>query len=77
MNLHVFLSAYRTNLEKAHAERPTEYAWPISEIEIVFDRMAMAIKQGSFNKDSRAFKLTCKQLGIKHTYRSIREFIND
>lgn len=35
------------------------------------------LKKGSFNKDTKAFRDTCKDLGIKHTYKSINEYILD
>ncbi len=75
-NLQCFLDCYYQNLLKARREYPEEYAWPDSEMSVVFNRMTKAIKTGTFNKDSRAFKATCKELKIKHTYTAIREFIS-
>ncbi len=75
-NLQCFLDCYYKNLVKARREFHEEYAWPDSELETVFEHMASAIEKGSFNKDSRAFKATCKELKIKHTYTAIKEFIS-
>lgn len=75
-NLNTFLEVYRENLIKCVTQYPDEYVWPISEIERVMDRMENAIVRGSFNKDTRAFKLTCKELKIKHTYKAIKDFIS-
>ena len=75
-NLQCFLDVYRGHLFKSVTEQPNYYAWPISDFDKVFERMSKAIERGSFNKDSKAFKDTCKELGIKHTYKAIREFIS-
>ncbi len=71
----LFLATYKEELIKSHNETPENYAWPISELDVVFSRMRAAIERGSFNKDSRAFKATCKRLKIKHTYRDIETFL--
>ena len=75
-NFECFMDVYREELTKQHSENPQDYAWPASELETVLCRMRAAIEKGSFNKDSKAFKNTCKRLKIKHTYAAIREFIS-
>lgn len=70
-----FLKLYKENLIKSVIEKPDHYAWPLSELDLVFERMASAIDRGSFNKESPAFKATCKALGLKHTYTEINKFI--
>lgn len=75
-NLQCFLDCYYQNLIKARREYPEEYTWPDSEMDLVFNRMTEAIKKGSFNKDSRTIKATCKELKIKHTYTAIAKFIS-
>jgi hypothetical protein len=75
-NLQCFLDVYKENLLKQIRENPQDYAWDVSQFDEVFSRMAKAIERGSFNKDSKAFKATCKELKIKHTYTAIREFIS-
>lgn len=74
-NLQCFLDVYKEELIKSHKENPDSYAWPFSELDEVFKRMSAAIERGSFNKDSKAFKSTCKALGIKHTYRDIDAYM--
>lgn len=70
-----FVEVYEKNLRLALKEKPNEYAWPESDLPKVLERMKTAIKNGSFNKDGYAFKKTCKELGIKHTYTEIKKYI--
>jgi hypothetical protein len=74
-NLDIFLDAYKEQLRLSHQNNPEQYVWPLSELETVFNRMKQAIQKGSYNKDSSAFKATCKELKIKHTYLAIDCFI--
>lgn len=62
-----FLNIYREELERDY---------PAANIPLVMERMAGAIAQNNFNKDSRAFRVACKRLKIKHTYRDIQMFIH-
>lgn len=75
-NLECFLECYKTNLLKAVLQLPQDYSYSTDKVDEVFERMKAAIVRGSFNKDSHAFRWTCKELGIKHTYKSIKEFIS-
>ena len=75
-NLQCFLEVYEESLKEARLKHPNDYQWPDSEFEKVMDRMRTSIERGTFNKDSHAFKITCKKLNIKHTYTAIREFIS-
>lgn len=76
-NLELFLSTYKKNLKKCAIENPEEYAWSIEEFHKIIERMNNAIVHGTFNKDSKAFKNTCKELKIKHTYKDIANFIKE
>lgn len=76
-NFELFISEYRKQLAAAIVEHPDEYRYPISELDAVMGRMSKAIASKSFNKDSRAFRATCKALKIKHTYRDIETFIGN
>ena len=67
-NKELFLETYKIELLKARTEQPDIYAWPIEEIDVVFDRIKAAVLRGSFNKDSVTFRCPCKALKIKHTY---------
>ena len=74
-NLEKFLGIYAKYLRARHTNHPQNYAWNISSFEWIFKEMSAAIVTGNFLKDSPTFKLTCKELGIKHTYKAIKEFI--
>ncbi len=70
-----FKEIYTEELVKAITNFPSEYAFPLSDVHIVVDRMMKAIEKGSFLNNSRAIKATCKRLEIKHTYKAIGEFL--
>jgi len=74
-NLDKFLASYREHLLTERMLYPERYLWPISEFEEVFRRMTAAIKKGTYNKDSKAFRRACREMGIPHTYRAIQNFI--
>lgn len=67
-----FCSVYYEKLVEQFELNPDDY---MGTPESTYKRMKQAIAEGDFNKDSKAFKLTCKQLSIKHTYKAIREFM--
>ena len=71
----IFMEAYSKNLAAALEKFPDQYAWPKSELPQVIERMKAAIKKGSFNKDSHAFKATCKELKIPYTYQGIKSYL--
>lgn len=75
-NFECFIDVYTEKLKQARIKYPNNYQWPDSEFNTVIARMRTAIEKGSFNKDSHAFKMTCKELKIKHTYTAIKEFIS-
>ena len=74
-NLDRFCELYATNLEHAVREHPEEYAYPVETVPVVVSRMRAAFLRGSYNKDGRAIKATCKQLGIPYTYTAINTFL--
>jgi hypothetical protein len=74
-NRELFKSTYAIELEASYRANPDAYSCTIHDLVEVLDRMYKAIDRGSFNKDSQAFKNTCKQLKIKHTYRDIETFL--
>lgn len=72
-----FRAAYVEELTRAVADYPDEYPWAQSgrlDVQTVADRMFEAMSRGSYNKDSRAFKATCKRLGIAYTYAGIAAY---
>ena len=71
-NLNLFMAAYSDFLYKAFTASPLDFALGYT---LTLNNMAWAIVSGTFNKDSDSFKKTCKQLGIKHTYKAIDEFL--
>lgn len=39
-------------------------------------KMTIGLHTGSADKDGEGIKRTCKALGIKHTYKAIREYLD-
>ena len=66
-----FADLYRFHLRRAVVEKPADYAYIAGKVDEVADKMLAAVERKTFNKDGFAFKQTCKQLGIKHTYQAI------
>lgn len=73
--METFMKVYKEELSGAVESFPNEYCYKKEDVPAVAARMYEAIKNGTFNKDSRAIKATCKELGIKHTYKDIARFI--
>jgi hypothetical protein len=76
VNHDIFKAVYAKNLEVAVTKWPQEYSWPATELGAVVGRVNTAIDKKAFNKDSRAFKMTCEELGIKHTYKAIYAYLD-
>jgi len=75
-NLDNFMTVYEKHLTQCLAETPDRYAWVEKlTVRVVVDRMRPAIIGETFDKGSEAFKRTCKELGIKHTYKAIKAFL--
>lgn len=66
---------YHANLADCVRDYSTDYCYPVEHVPVVVNKMRMAIERGSYSKEGRAFKRTCKQLGIKHTYKAIEEYL--
>lgn len=67
-----FADLYRAALAQATKDHPEDYVWGrTATVEGVAARMLAAVREGSFNKDGRAFKAVCKTLKIAHTYKAI------
>lgn len=54
---------------------PEYYVHNVDEVEIVFQRMCHAMDAGTYQKDTHAFKTTCRRLGIKNTYIAINTYL--
>ena len=73
--LNQFMAVYEPSLREAVTKYPLNYCWPIENVPVVAERMRAAIVRGTFGWDSKAFNITCKKLGIKHTRTAIREYL--
>lgn len=40
------------------------------------NKMTIGLKDGTANKDGEGIKSACKKLKIKHTYKAIKEYLN-
>lgn len=67
-----FCSVYYEKLKVEFKNNPDDY---MGTPESTYSNMKWAIADGTFNKDSPTFKKTCKELGIKHTYKAIKAFL--
>lgn len=74
--METFIKVYERHLKEAVKADPDMYFYPYEAIPEVVQKIKIAIERNSFNKDSPAFKATCKELKIKHTYKAIGEFIS-
>jgi hypothetical protein len=52
------------------------YSKTITTPEALAEKMTMALKSGSANKDSPAIKSVCKKCGIKTTWLAIESYLN-
>lgn len=68
-----FVNSYRKHLRQAYIDHPDEYMISVP-VDTVTDRMIATIARYGYNKDGRVFKATCKELGIPHTYKAIKEY---
>ncbi len=74
-NFDTFAQVYAEELQKAVLAYPEEYVWPVENVPTVAQKMIQAFRAGTYNKDSRAIKATCKRLNIKHTYTAINAYL--
>jgi hypothetical protein len=72
-NFERWCEAFEKGLRQAHAEG--RFGWPASELESVLHRFKVAFASCTYNHDGPAVKLACKELGIKHTRRSIESYL--
>ena len=66
-----FKAVYTAELRNAVLNHPTEYCWPVANVEVVASRMFEAMDRGTFNHSSYAYRQTAKALGIKPTRTAI------
>lgn len=79
LRLDAFFAAYEPRLLEDVLARPTLYSYPASEVPAVMARLRNAVeRRGTFkatDKNTDAVKAVCKQLGVKHTYKAIDEWL--
>ncbi len=74
-NFDTFMIVYKKQLKDAVVNYPQEYQFPIESVPDVVEKMGEGFNRGTYNKDGRAIKATCKELGIKYTYTAINEYL--
>lgn len=74
-NCDKFFKIYADKLAECVRAMPEKYSWPIENVPVVVERMKAAALRGSFGWESPAFKMTCKEIGIKHGLKSIRDYV--
>lgn len=74
-NTERFKKIYEKNLTIAYHKYPEVYYWPQERLPHIVSSITDGLANGSANKDSHAIKWTCKELGINHTYKAIKEFL--
>lgn len=72
--VNTFQEVYTRNLFRAVEEYPQEYAYSKDAVPLIAAKMVAALLRNSANKDSRAIKWTCKELGIPYTYKGLKEY---
>ena len=75
--METFFAEYSRQLYLAVQNNPDEYRYGVDKVPEVLVKIKAAIAAGTFSKDSRAFRETCKSLKIKHTYKDIARFITN
>ena len=69
-----FVEVYAAQLVAAVTDHPEEYSFPAATVPAVVERISAALDRHSYSKDGRAFRGTCKALGIAYTYAAINAF---
>lgn len=75
--METFMEIYEECLRAAITSHPEEYRYGLDSVPEIVQKMRVAIFNQAYNKDSRAFRATCKKLGIKHTYSAIAHYITN
>lgn len=70
-----FMEVYEPALTLAVTRYRHEYGFGTEHVPTVVARMRTALLSGSYHHEGRAFKATCKALGIKHTRRAIEAYL--
>ncbi len=71
-----FKAEFQNNLFILVENHHEMYAYTVDEVPAVVHRMMPHFGTGGCNINSPAIKATCKSLGIRHTIKAIKEFVN-
>ena len=74
-NIGLWMQVYEQKLVEAITKHPELYAYPVSEVPFVVQRMRGAFERVSYSKDSHATRATSKHFGVKHSYSAIKVFL--
>jgi hypothetical protein len=69
-----FAEVYTRRLAAEVAAHPEEYGYTVAEVPAVVGKMVAALAKGSANKEGRAIRGTCRELGIPYTYAGLRTY---
>ena len=70
-----FLAEYTIQLTRAVTRHPTLYSYSVSQVPGVITRIREALPANKYMTNGRAFRATCRNLGIKPTYKAVRDFL--
>ncbi len=73
-NFDIFCAEYDKHFRLAYKLNPQNYPANM-DVESVLLRCHKAIAEGTMSKDGPAFKETCKELGIKSTWKAIDAYL--
>ncbi|GMV81451.1 MAG: hypothetical protein AMXMBFR7_26350 [Planctomycetota bacterium] len=71
-----WMAAYEKHLTDCVREMPGDYAFGVDRVPVIAERMRAAFRDRSYHHDGPAIKRTCKQFGIKNTYKAIEAFLS-
>jgi hypothetical protein len=74
-HLDEFMAVYERHYRAQVTAHPTRYVNGPEMIPKFIAKMREAIRTGMFVNDSPTFRATCKELGIKCTYKAIAQYI--
>jgi hypothetical protein len=69
---------YRDCLREARRERPDLYQWPERQVDEIADKMLGKLREsgpGVVDIGGPAWRMTCKALGFRPTYKNLRAFL--
>ena len=70
-----FRAAYALELARQHPANPAGYAWPVTELPTIVDKMIAALERGGANIDSPAINAACKTCKFQPGVARIKAFL--